>query len=147
MTEKVLWYPGLTEMKSATLIRGPCRHPLLDTSGWYVYKRDVCKRWRKKTWALMRALVVLKYMQQVQFRAMVQCTLYRIGLPEDIRKIICRKAMAMTVRNANYFRCTSRLAYGATLSLQNGQYYASSKPMIKLVSGDKKVGFLYKGIF
>lgn len=105
---------------------------------WYVYKKDPCRKLRKATWKLVRALTFINYMKQSLSRALVMHAMLQTGLPEDMRERIYRMSNAMPIRNANYFCCKTKLNLARLLVYRNGR----SSSYIKLW-GRKKGSFHY----
>ena len=62
-----------------TIVRGPCAHPMHGGTDWYLYKRDLWKKVREKTWALVRALTFINYVKQSLSRALVMHVIWKSG--------------------------------------------------------------------
>ena len=136
----IIWTQCYLPCTVWTLVNGPCAHPVHGGAGWYLYKRDPCKRWRNKTWALVRAFTFIKYVKQSRSRALVMRVMLQSGLPEDLRELIYRMSNGMPIRNANYFCCKTEL------KLTNASFtffYPDRRvrSWVKLWGGGKRKGF------
>ena len=108
--------------------------------GWYLYKEDPCKKWRRKAWALVHMLTFIKYVRQARSRALVMHAMLQSGLPEELRERIYRMSNVMPVRNTNYLCCKTKLAPERLIF----SYLNGPVQVLKLWGGGKKKGaFVY----
>lgn len=126
-------------------MRGPCTHPELGGSGWYLYaKMTAIEKWRSRTSILVHMIVFCKYIRQAATRPIVMRLILNSGLPEELRERIYIESNVMPYRNENYICCKTKLSVDALKYWSFKRSHCSLRcyrgHLLKLYAGGKTSG-------